>query len=459
MAARNRLRLPTVVLVLALVAVSCGQMGGEDASSQNTTRGAADFDSGAPTTTLVAAADDAGAPPASEEADDGGDDSRAGDGALVAQVVDTSQIGRDIIFTAELTVAVHDVAAATERATRVIQGLGGFVFGQRSTGEPQPSSVITFKVLPEDFYEALRRLGSLGELRNQVVSADDVTERIVDLESRIATAQTSVERLRALLAEAASVEVIAQLENQLLERETQLETLRGQLRTLQDQVALATIVVTFTEAAARPDLRLVTTAYPGHDGSGFSCPAEGHMQVEEAAPVTLCFEITNTGDTPLADLTLRDVVLDVELGDLLVVAGDPEAVLEPGQSLLLALELTPERDLRTQTRVTAAAIDPEGNPLPARNPSATTSLLVDTVDPGGVPTFREGLEASWELLVTLGRVLLLAAGWLLPFLWLPVVLWLLWRNARRRLTVKAPSPAGHAAGESEQELVAAGERE
>ena len=458
MAARNRLRLPTVVLVLALVAVSCGQMGGETAAQQPNTREGADFDSGG--TVPTAAADDADAPPASEEAHDRGDDSLAGDGAaLVAQVVDTSQIGRDIIFTAELTVAVHDVAAATERATRVIQGLGGFVFGQRSTGGSQPSSVITFKVLPEDFYEALRRLGSLGELRNQVVSADDVTERIVDLESRIATAQTSVERLRALLAEAGSVEVIAQLENQLLERETQLETLRGQLRTLQDQVALATIVVTFTEAAARPDLRLVTTAYLGHDGSGFSCPAEGHIQVEEAAPVTLCFEITNTGDTPLTDLTLRDVVLDVEMGDLLVVAGDPEAVLEPGQSLLLALEIAPERDLRTQTTVTATPIDPEGNPLPARNPSATTSLLVDTVDPGGVPTFREGLEASWELLVTLGRVLLLAAGWLLPFLWLPVVLWLLWRGIRRRPTREAASPEGHAAGESEQDLVAAGERD
>ena len=62
-------------------------------------------------------------------------------------------------------------------------------------------------------------------------------------------------------------------------------------------------------------------------------------------------EITNIGDTPLAAFTLRDAVLGVQLDDLIVVWGDPNGILEPGQSLVLAHEMTVERNLRTECPV------------------------------------------------------------------------------------------------------------
>jgi hypothetical protein len=60
-----------------------------------------------------------------------------------------------------------------------------------------------------------------------------VTERVVDLRSRVATNEVSVERLRDPLSDAKNLEDVARLEIQLLERETTLETLRGQLRTIE----------------------------------------------------------------------------------------------------------------------------------------------------------------------------------------------------------------------------------
>jgi len=63
------------------------------------------------------------------------------------------------------------------------------------------------------------------------VTADDVTERIVDFRSRIATAEASVLRLRVLLGEAPDLENVALVERELVQRETDLETLRGRLRT------------------------------------------------------------------------------------------------------------------------------------------------------------------------------------------------------------------------------------
>lgn len=351
----------------------------------------------------------------------------------ISSVALPAELGRDIIFTADLTVAVNDVAAAGERATREIQSLGGFLFGQRTTGSPDPRSTLTFKVQPQDFSEALNRLGEIGEVRSQNVSASDVTDRIVDLESRIQTAAASVERLRTLLAEATDIKAIVELEGELVARETELESLRGSLRTLQDQVSLATIVLTLTEAASRPSMGVDVSAYPAHDG-GLSCPGDGDIVVEQDTKATMCVEITNVGDTWLTGFEVRDPVLDIELADMTVVFGDPTQPIEPGETILLAYEMTPSRDLRTRTTVTSQPVDENGEPVPGRPASATVGMFIGAEDSGGIPTFSDGLETSWNLLTSLGQVLVLLAGALLPFIWIPVVAWIGWRYLRRRTT-------------------------
>ncbi|MGB7860427.1 MAG: DUF4349 domain-containing protein, partial [Acidimicrobiia bacterium] len=412
-----------VVAVVAIAAIVIGACSAQDDSSgfkdvsENLGANGAGGEATATTFAASTAATDAEAPET--------DETELGRGGVTPVALPTN-IGRDIIFTSEMTVAVADVAGAGDEATRIVQSLGGFLFGQQTSGSPDPTSVLIFKVQPQDFQTALTRLGSIGEIRSQNVTASDVTDRIVDLESRISTATASVERLRALLAEATDIKAIVELESELLARETELETLRGSLRTLQDQVSLATITLVLTEAASHPALAFTVTAYPAHD-AGVSCPGDGGLTLETSMPATLCFEIVNTGDTWLADFELRDPVLDVELSDLTVVFGDPSGSLEPGDSMLLALEVEPERDLRTQTTITAVPVDIDGVELPGRPATQTTSAYVDTVDPGGIATFGEGLEASWDLLVRVGQLLVLVAGAIIPFFWIPLLIWMGWR--------------------------------
>ncbi|MGQ0848443.1 MAG: DUF4349 domain-containing protein [Actinomycetota bacterium] len=430
-----------LIVVLVGVATACSGSGAATTAAFETVGDELGV-AGAPATT-AAGAFETTAPAASEE----GDLSRGGPTALgtggVAQVTtDPVDLGRDIVFTAEVIVAATDVMTAGEEASRIIQSLGGLVFGQRTVGPPEPQTVLVFKVFPEDFQTALDRLGAIGELRSQNISADDVTERVVDLESRVNTAQASVERLRGFLANAQAIDVIAEIENQLLVRETELETLRGQLRTLEDAVALATITLTITEASSRPELRLDVTAYPGHDGAGLSCPGSAGLEVEEGGAFTLCLEVTNVGDTLLKGFEVRDPILDIELDDLIVVFGDPAATIEPGQSILFAYEALAERDIRTQTTVTAQPVAEDGTPLPGREAAATVSIFINAVDPGGIPTFAEGLEASWELLIRFGQVTLLILGSLLPFVWVPIGLLLLarWRRTQKTKATVAPPP-------------------
>ena len=416
--------LPILMLVLMLVLAACSG----DSDSSDETAGYADTTAASGDVAEEAASLEAGAPSDGEAAKAA---DTLGSGGVDGALLQTSSLGRDIIFTADMTVAVTDVAAAGTEATRIIQELGGFLFGQQTTGAPEPLSLLTFKVLPGDFQQALARLGSVGEVRTQNVSADDVTEKVVDLESRISTSAASVERLKGFLEAATDIETIAELEGQLLQRETDLETMRGQLRTLRDRVDLATIYLTLTEALSAPSLDVNVTGFEGHE-DGVACPAEGRISVEEGEKATVCFEITNTGDTPLAGFTLRDAVLDVELSDLIVVWGDANGILEPGQSLVLAYEMVVERHQRTQTRVSAEPVDQDGNRVEGREVVNTVSMGIDAVDPGGLPGFNDGLQASLEALLAIGGLLILFAGAILPFIWvIPIgVLVLRWMSRR-----------------------------
>ncbi len=353
--------------------------------------------------------------------------------------VDPESIGRDIIRTAAIQADVDNVAEASTLAITRIEGLGGLLFGQQTTTEGTPRSTLTFKVQPRDFSEALDRLSDLGFLRDQTISADDVTDRVVDLESRIITAEASVERLRGFLEEANDLTTIASLEGQLLERETALELLRGQLRTLENQVSLATITITFVEIVPGPAIELVATAYPGHD-EGSTCDGDENLQVDEADLVTVCFRVTNVGDTNLTEIEVRDDRFDLEAEQLLVHSGDLDQPLEPGESVVLYGEIIAEENATGRAQASAKPVDAEGEDLRLANVAARSDFFL-TVDPDtSVPSFGEGFGAGWGAFVTFIQVLVLVAGVILPWIWLPVALWFGIRWMRKRQAAKPAKP-------------------
>ncbi len=446
MSTRRITRTVAILLALALVLVACtaGDDSSEAPDAARDLTGEADM--GAPAATE-------GGDTAEEATNDGAasgfdEDQGLGSGPLITTEGEITT-GRDIIYTAYLTIAVNDVSAASREASQIVSSLGGLLFGQETTGGVEPRTTLVFRVLPEDFGEALDRLGSLGTIRDQRVTADDVTERVVDLQSRINTAEVSVERLRSLLETATAIEDIAALENQLLQRETNLETLRGQLRTIQDQVDLATITVTITEAIVRPAISVDVTSYPGVADAGLSCPGNSTLEVEQGDPVTVCFEITNVGDVPLTDLTLTDPVLGIDLSDLTLVFGQTEGPLEPGESLVYFLAFDVEETVRLQTRVAAIPLDEAGEPLEGRGVADTATAIIVGAEPSGLPGFADGLEASWSLLVFIAGAVVLAAGAIVPFLWLVPVIWLIVRWVRRRSG--SNTEQGSAPGEEQED--------
>lgn len=369
--------------------------------------------------------------PAERDAGSGGLSDAAG-----LPVVDT---GRDIIFTATVGVEVEDVVVAGQEASTAIAGLGGVLFGQITTSEGVPRSTLTFKVPPAQFQTALSRLGDIGFLRDQVITADDVTERVVDLESQIITSQLSVDRLRGFLEQATTLTEIADLEQQLLVRETALEQLRGSLRTIEGQVSLATITVTFTQELPGPELTVSQTAYLGHD-DGTTCPGLDEIAGDEGDLVTVCYRVTNTGDTVLDDIDVRDEGLGLEMDDLQLVDGSIDEPLAIGASVTFVAEIEAEpfRDGRAQA--TAISVADSGSDLLLGRTAGRDDLEMSIEEDTSLPGFLDGFSAGWEFMVGLVAIVVLVAGFALPFIWIIPVVWFLRRWFKARKEAKKPPP-------------------
>lgn len=173
-----------------------------------------------------------------------------GEGIPSIEIRTASQVqdsGRAILRTAALEVRAADVEEASVRAIAAAEGAGGFLASQNSDLEGTSTSSLTFRVPPDAFSRVLADLADLGELIRREVGTDDVTEEFVDLEGRVSAAEASVDRLRGLLSEAGSVPDVVAIESELSRREGELEALTGQLRSLSDQVDLATVSLLLTE--------------------------------------------------------------------------------------------------------------------------------------------------------------------------------------------------------------------
>lgn len=153
---------------------------------------------------------------------------------------------RAIIYQAELTVQAKDVTAAADRAKAIVTGAGGYVAEERSesvSGGDQ--STLTFKVPPARYPDVLTRLGrDLGKRVSVRQNAQDVTEEVADVASRVKSAEAALGQFRTLLSKADKIGEILEIEREIADREADLESLQARQKALEAQTSMATVTLT-----------------------------------------------------------------------------------------------------------------------------------------------------------------------------------------------------------------------
>ncbi|MFF8606252.1 DUF4349 domain-containing protein [Streptomyces sp. NPDC015346] len=157
-----------------------------------------------------------------------------------------------VIRTAEVFVEVKDAAKALDTARRITVGAGGQIANESTerVDDTHVTSRIVLRVPQERYESVLAELAGTGKLLSRKAEAKDVTEQVVDVESRIATQRASVARVRALMDRATRLEDVVTLEGELSRRQADLESLLAQQASLKDRTSLSTITLELTEKEA-----------------------------------------------------------------------------------------------------------------------------------------------------------------------------------------------------------------
>jgi hypothetical protein len=143
---------------------------------------------------------------------------------------------RQVIYSAGFRVVVADVPGAQRTIREAAERLGGYM--QEITG-----GAITIRVPADHFNDAVNVVEKAGEVVDRQLKAQDVTEEMLDLGIRQNNAENLRQRLLAILAKADKVEDAIKVETELARVSAELDTIKGKIRYMQSQIAMATIRV------------------------------------------------------------------------------------------------------------------------------------------------------------------------------------------------------------------------
>jgi hypothetical protein len=173
---------------------------------------------------------------------------------------DASPIPRAVVYRGSLRVRVGNPEHEADRVAGIAQAAGGFVFARKDDLAGGRATTMTLKVPPDRFSGVLRDVAALGTVLDRASKAEDVTDKVVDLDGRLRSAQASADRLRGLIVNAKATADVVAIESELAKREQEIESLTGQRRVLQAQADLATLDVELTQHGG---------AHLSHDIPGF----------------------------------------------------------------------------------------------------------------------------------------------------------------------------------------------
>jgi hypothetical protein len=145
--------------------------------------------------------------------------------------------GTEVIRTA------HPIAVG-DKIAQIVTDAGGRVDDRTQTAATKTAtatSSLTLRIPETKLTGTLAKLKKLGSVESIRLSSVDVTTKSEDLNARITALRTSIGRLLTLEKRAKSTSSLLEIEDDLSERQGELESLTAQQRYLSDQVAMSTV--------------------------------------------------------------------------------------------------------------------------------------------------------------------------------------------------------------------------
>ena len=156
--------------------------------------------------------------------------------------------GRKLIRNAELDVETKSFDEFHDAVLKQTAALQGYVESSDSGAFSTLRYAHLVLRIPADSLDAfLQNVAELGTVTSQETSVQDVTDKYIDVKSRLAALETEQETLLALLKKAENLTEILEIQDRLTEVRGSLESYKAQLQLLDSQIDYSTVTITVNE--------------------------------------------------------------------------------------------------------------------------------------------------------------------------------------------------------------------
>lgn len=179
--------------------------------------------------------------------------------AAVAQPDD-----RLVMKEGELGVQVEDTDAALQSALDLGETFDAYVLRQRVWDDVDGYryATITFGVPAAEFEGLMRAFKSLGTVTDETATGRDVTDETVDLTSRLSNLEENQARLRTFLDQATNVTETLKVHQQLVQIESEIGDVQGQLNFRSGRASAATLTLQLSPLVPTPTPTPTATPTP-----------------------------------------------------------------------------------------------------------------------------------------------------------------------------------------------------
>ena len=157
-----------------------------------------------------------------------------------------------IIKTGNLDLQVAGIDEALSAANTKITALGGYIASSQRSGEADKAAAsITYRIPAANWDQALVALRSVGtKILDEQTQSQEVTGQVLDLGARITNLQATEAALQAIMVKAIKISDVLDVQTQLTTVRGQIEQLTTEQKHLSEQAALGTLTVGLSLASA-----------------------------------------------------------------------------------------------------------------------------------------------------------------------------------------------------------------
>lgn len=166
------------------------------------------------------------------------------------EAVETDEtVGRKLIKEGRVEFKTDDLNSTRETIFEAVKKHKGYVSSDQEFKSPGRKSNTVIIRVPADNFDSLLSDATQGVKRfeSKEINVKDVTEEFLDIQARLKTKKELEQRFIDLLKVAKNVTEILEIEKQIGELRSDIESIEGRLKYLQNRVSFSTLTMTFYE--------------------------------------------------------------------------------------------------------------------------------------------------------------------------------------------------------------------